>query len=70
MMETYKTKFKFRVETNVLEEFSKKYQAIYDKYMFNGHVYDQINLKEEGISEKDQIFFSKGVENPLTPTII
>jgi hypothetical protein len=38
--------------------------------MFNGQIYDQINLREEGVSEKEDVYFSKGVDNALTANII
>jgi tyrosyl-tRNA synthetase len=50
MVEAFRKKFRFRVEETILEEFSKRYQAVYEKYLFNGKVYDQINLREEGVS--------------------
>jgi hypothetical protein len=38
--------------------------------MFGGQIYDQINLREEGVSEREDVYFSKGVENALTPNTI
>jgi hypothetical protein len=58
------------MEETLVEEFSKRYQAVYEKYMFNGQIYDQINLREEGVSEREDVYFSKGVDNALTANII
>lgn len=33
-------------------------------------MYDQINLREEGVSEREEVYFSRGVDNALTGNII
>jgi hypothetical protein len=34
---------------------------VYDRYLINNKIYEQISLKEESLTDKEDIFFSKGV---------
>jgi hypothetical protein len=58
--------YKYRLNSTVLEEFSKKYRAVYDRYLISNKIYEQISIKEESLSDKEEVFFSKGVENIMT----
>lgn len=45
-------KNKFIVFSQVLEEFSKKYKALYEKINANGRIYEFISIREESISNQ------------------
>ena len=41
------THYRLRIESSELEEFSKRYRAVYDSYLLGGRIYEQISIKED-----------------------
>lgn len=42
---------KYLVHSQILEDFSKKYRAVYEKYMIKGKIHELISIKEENLTE-------------------
>lgn len=38
-------KYKYKLSETIMEEFSKKYKAVYDRYLVNNKIYEQISIK-------------------------
>lgn len=50
----------------MLETFSIKYTAVYQKFAFEGKILDLITLREETMSEQEEVLFAKGIKNIMT----
>lgn len=54
----------------MLEEFSKKYKAVYDRFLINNKVQELLCIKEETLSDKEEILFIQGVDNIMTQSYL
>lgn len=52
-MYAFNHKNKFILHSQVLEEFSKKYRAVYEKYLVGGKVHEFIAIREETITNQE-----------------
>lgn len=58
---------RFIISTEVLESFSKKYKAVYEKYLIHNKIQEMISIREENISgTQEEVLFMKSVENIMS----
>ena len=50
-LSSFTKKNQYLVHSQILEDFSKKYKAVYEKYMICGKVHELISIKEENFTE-------------------
>lgn len=60
-------KNKYIISSQILEDFSKKYKAVYEKYLINHKVQEMISIREENISpNQEEVLFLKTIENVMS----